>query len=102
MSTDPLPEPSPEPVDFVAGAPTSYGPMDVHRCHGASAGSGNSEPKIQVHRYDEHTLVLRRAKTVTYEAPFLTSCSPTLARCCSIPARPPNGPDVRCAKRLIS
>lgn len=99
MSTDSLPEPSPEPVDFVAGAPPSCGSMDVHRCHSAS---GNSEPKIQVHRYDEHTSVLRRAKTVSCEAPFLTSCSPTLARCCSIPARPPNGPDVRCAKRLIS
>jgi glyoxylase-like metal-dependent hydrolase (beta-lactamase superfamily II) len=33
--------------------------------------SGHAEPKIQVHRYDEHTFVLRQSKTVSYEAPFL-------------------------------
>jgi hydroxyacylglutathione hydrolase len=31
----------------------------------------DSEPKIQVHRHDEHTFLLRQSKTVSYEAPFL-------------------------------
>lgn len=71
MSSDPLPEPSPEPVDFAAGAPTSQGSLDVRWCHGARPGSGNSDPKMQVYRYDEHTFVLPQGKTVSYEAPFL-------------------------------
>jgi hydroxyacylglutathione hydrolase len=68
-----MPEPPsqalPQPVDFAA--PTSQGSLDVRWRHGVRRGSGHSEPKIQVHRYDEHTFVLRQAKTVSYEAPFL-------------------------------
>jgi glyoxylase-like metal-dependent hydrolase (beta-lactamase superfamily II) len=30
-----------------------------------------TEPPIQVHAYDEHTIVLRQSKTVSFEAPFL-------------------------------
>ena len=47
------------------------GALDVRWRHGLRPGGGNSEPKIQVHRYDEHTFVLRQSKTVSYEAPFL-------------------------------
>jgi len=39
--------------------------------HGVRARSGGREPKIQVHRHDEHSFVLRQSKTVSYEAPFL-------------------------------
>src|SRR5664279_2580679 len=64
-------ESSTEPVDFVTGAPTSSGSLDVRWHHGVRPGSGDSEPKIQAHRYDDHTFVLRQSKTVSYEAPFL-------------------------------
>ena len=66
MSTDSLTEP----IDFVAGAPRS-GSFDMHWRHGVRPGSGRTEPAIQVHRYDEHTFVLRQSKVVSYEAPFL-------------------------------
>lgn len=71
MSTGPWPEPSAEPVDFVTGAPTSAGSLDVRWRHGVRPRSGDAEPKIQVHRHDEHTFLLRQAKTVSHEAPFL-------------------------------
>ena len=47
------------------------GSLDVVWRHGVRPRSGTSEPKIQVHRYDEHTFALRQSKTVSYEAPFL-------------------------------
>jgi glyoxylase-like metal-dependent hydrolase (beta-lactamase superfamily II) len=60
-----------EPVDFLTNAPTSSGSLDVQWCHGIRPGSGDTEPAIQVHRYDEHTFVLRQSKSVNREAPFL-------------------------------
>jgi hypothetical protein len=42
------------------------GDLDVLWNHGRAG-----EPKIQVHAYDESTVILRQSKTVTYEAPFL-------------------------------
>lgn len=39
--------------------------------HGAPPGARSHDPPIQVHRHDEHTVVLRQSKAVTYEAPFL-------------------------------
>lgn len=65
------PEPAPEPVDFVSGAPTWSGSLPVQWRHGVRPGSGDREPSMQVHRVDEHTFVLRQSKTVDYEAPFL-------------------------------
>jgi hydroxyacylglutathione hydrolase len=67
VATDSLPEL----VDFVTGAPTSSGSLQVRWRHGVRPGSGDSEPALQVHRYDEHTFVLRQSKTVNCEAPFL-------------------------------
>jgi hydroxyacylglutathione hydrolase len=61
----------PGPVDFVTGAPTSSGSLDVRWRHGVRPGSRETEPKIQVHRYDEHTFVLRQSKMASFEAPFL-------------------------------
>ena len=61
----------PDHIDFVTGAPMASGALDVRWRHGVRPGGGNSEPKIQVHRYDEHSFVLRQSKTVSYEAPFL-------------------------------
>jgi len=57
-------------VDFARGAPTK-GSLDVTWNHGTPGRRGNGEPKIQVHYYDEHTVILRQSKSVNYEAPFL-------------------------------
>jgi hydroxyacylglutathione hydrolase len=59
-----------ETIDFVTGAPTA-GSLDVAWIHGARSAKRSSDPKIQVHRYDEHTVILRQSKSVHYEAPFL-------------------------------
>ncbi|GAB3434066.1 MBL fold metallo-hydrolase [Flindersiella endophytica] len=50
-------------IDFGGVA---VGDLDVRWIHGAE-----DDPPIQVHRYDEHTYVLRQSKRVHYEAPFL-------------------------------
>jgi hydroxyacylglutathione hydrolase len=52
-------------IDFASGTPVA-GSVEVSWIHGA-----RREPPIQVHRYDEHTVILRQGKSVNYEAPFL-------------------------------
>ena len=52
-------------TDFAGGAPVT-GSLEVSWIHGVPG-----EPAIQVHRYDEHTVILRQGKSVHYEAPFL-------------------------------
>jgi glyoxylase-like metal-dependent hydrolase (beta-lactamase superfamily II) len=57
-------------VDFGTGAPVA-GDLDVRWIHGSLPGHRGRDPKIQVHRYDEHTVVLRQSKETSFEAPFL-------------------------------
>jgi glyoxylase-like metal-dependent hydrolase (beta-lactamase superfamily II) len=57
-------------IDFVTGAPTA-GSLDVRWIHGAPARRRAGDPPIQVHHCDEHTVILRESKSVSYEAPFL-------------------------------
>jgi hydroxyacylglutathione hydrolase len=57
-------------IDFVTGAPAA-GSLDVTWIHGAPSRHAAGDPPIQVHRYDEHTVILRQSKSVHYEAPFL-------------------------------
>jgi glyoxylase-like metal-dependent hydrolase (beta-lactamase superfamily II) len=57
-------------IDFVTGAPTA-GSMDVRWIHGARARQRSTDPPIQVHYYDQHTIILRESKSVSFEAPFL-------------------------------
>jgi hydroxyacylglutathione hydrolase len=57
-------------VDFVTAAPTA-GKLPVRWIHGSPSAGHNTDPAIQVHRYDPHTVVLRQSKAVHYEAPFL-------------------------------
>jgi hydroxyacylglutathione hydrolase len=57
-------------IDFAGAAPTS-GSLEVEWIHGAPAKRRGKEAKIQVHRYEEHTFVLRQSKSVHYEAPFV-------------------------------
>ncbi|MFJ9445423.1 MBL fold metallo-hydrolase [Kitasatospora sp. NPDC101235] len=53
-----------------AGTPIAR-PLDVRWIHGSPSAKHNTDPDIQVHEYDEHTVILRQNKAVHYEAPFL-------------------------------
>ena len=57
-------------IDFTSAAPTT-GSLDVTWRHGVRSARREQEPAIQVHPYDEHTVILRQSKSVNYEAPFL-------------------------------
>jgi hydroxyacylglutathione hydrolase len=57
-------------IDFATGAPAA-GSLAVSWIHGAPARRRATDPPIQVHRYDEHTVILRPSKSVHYEAPFI-------------------------------
>jgi hydroxyacylglutathione hydrolase len=57
-------------LDFVTAAPVP-GSLDVRWIHGVRRPRRASEPPIQVHEYDEHTVILRQSKAVHYEAPFI-------------------------------
>jgi glyoxylase-like metal-dependent hydrolase (beta-lactamase superfamily II) len=56
-------------VDF-GGGPV-HGGLPARWIHGAPPGVRCQDPPLQVHRFDEHTFVLRQSKALTYEAPFL-------------------------------
>jgi glyoxylase-like metal-dependent hydrolase (beta-lactamase superfamily II) len=58
------------PVDFITSAPTA-GSLDVRWIHGAPARRRPTDPPIQVHQHDPHTVIMRQSKSVNYEAPFL-------------------------------
>ena len=57
-------------IDFTAGTPVR-GDLDVHWIHGSRRRKDNTDPAFQVHRYDQHTYLLRQNKAATFEAPFL-------------------------------
>jgi glyoxylase-like metal-dependent hydrolase (beta-lactamase superfamily II) len=57
-------------IDFVSTAPAK-GTLAVRWIHGAPSKRRDRDPKIQVHAYDEHTVILRQSKATSYEAPFL-------------------------------
>ena len=57
-------------IDFASGTPAE-GSLDVRWICGVPSRWRGREAPIQVHRYDEHTVILRQSKTVSYEAPFL-------------------------------
>ena len=58
------------PIDFATPAP-AQGSLDVRWIHGAPARRPASDPPIQIHWYDPHTVIMRQSKSVTFEAPFL-------------------------------
>jgi glyoxylase-like metal-dependent hydrolase (beta-lactamase superfamily II) len=55
-------------VDFHTKVP---GDLDVRWIHGSPSARHNRDPELQVHRYDEHSVILRQNMSVHYEAPFL-------------------------------
>ncbi|MEU4083453.1 MBL fold metallo-hydrolase [Streptomyces aureus] len=46
-------------------------PLDVRWIHGSPSAKHNTDPDIQVHAYDENTVILRQNKAIDYEAPFM-------------------------------
>jgi hydroxyacylglutathione hydrolase len=46
-------------------------PLDVQWIHGSPSSKHNADPDLQIHWYDENTVVLRQNKAIDYEAPFL-------------------------------
>jgi glyoxylase-like metal-dependent hydrolase (beta-lactamase superfamily II) len=58
------------PIDFTAGAPVA-GDLDVRWIHGSPPARRGTDPKIQVHGFDQHTFVMRQNKDTSFEAPFL-------------------------------
>jgi glyoxylase-like metal-dependent hydrolase (beta-lactamase superfamily II) len=57
-------------IDFRPGT-RRPGNLSVSWIHGSESAKHNTDPDIQVHAYDEHTLVLRQNMAVNYEAPFM-------------------------------
>jgi glyoxylase-like metal-dependent hydrolase (beta-lactamase superfamily II) len=57
-------------TDFTAGVPRP-GDLEVAWIHGSESAKHNTDPDIQIHAYDEHTLILRQNMAVNYEAPFI-------------------------------
>jgi hydroxyacylglutathione hydrolase len=57
-------------IDFVTAAPAP-GSLEVAWSHGSRSRRRPGDPAIQVHRYDEHTIIMRQSKSVSYEAPFM-------------------------------
>ncbi len=52
-------------------AAPAAGSLDVSWIHGAPSRRRAHDPALQVHHYDQHTVILRQSKSVHYEAPFL-------------------------------
>ncbi|MFF2814109.1 MBL fold metallo-hydrolase [Kitasatospora cineracea] len=61
--------PGRRPVDFTA--PAEGRSLDVRWIHGSVSAKHDTDPEIQVHHYDAHTVILRQNMAVDYEAPFL-------------------------------
>jgi hydroxyacylglutathione hydrolase len=57
-------------IDFVTATPTT-GDLPARWIHGSLSMRHNTDPAVQVHHYDPHTVLLRQSKSVHYEAPFL-------------------------------
>lgn len=47
------------------------GSLDVKWIHGSVSPKHNTDPDIQVHAYNEHTIVMRQNMAVHHEAPFM-------------------------------
>ncbi len=56
-------------VDF--SSKMDAGDFNVTWIHGSQRKGGMRDPPIQVHYYDQHTVIMRESKDVSFEAPFL-------------------------------
>ena len=57
--------------DELVGRKFSAEPLGVKWIHGSPSAKHNTDPDLQVHWYDDHTVLLRQNKAIDYEAPFL-------------------------------
>lgn len=57
-----------QPPDAVMGEARA---LDVRWIHGSLSAKHNTDPDIQVHAHDEHTVILRQNMAIDYEAPFM-------------------------------
>ncbi|MFJ1702555.1 MBL fold metallo-hydrolase [Kitasatospora sp. NPDC088346] len=57
-------------AEFGSGVPEPR-PLGVDWIHGSPSAKHNTDPDIQVHVHDEHTVILRQNMAIDYEAPFL-------------------------------
>jgi glyoxylase-like metal-dependent hydrolase (beta-lactamase superfamily II) len=58
------------PINF-AVPEAAPGSLEVSWIHGSISPKHNTDPDIQVHFYNEHTVILRQNMAVHYEAPFM-------------------------------
>lgn len=57
-------------IEF-GGRVARSGGLGVRWIHGSPSAKHNTDPDIQVHAYDEHTVILRQNMAIDFEAPFL-------------------------------
>ena len=57
-------------LDFTPDEPVAR-PLDVRWIHGSPSAKHNTDPDIQVYRYDPHTVILRQNMAIDYEGPFM-------------------------------
>lgn len=57
-------------INFTQSKPAP-GSLDVKWIHGSVSAKHNTDPDIQVHAYNEHTIILRQNMAVHAEAPFM-------------------------------
>lgn len=60
----------PPPIDFPLSERAAGGFPDSW-IHGSESAMDNTDPAIQVHRYNEHTYILRENKAINYEGAFM-------------------------------
>lgn len=56
-------------INFATSATAELSNVDW--IHGSVSAKHNTDPDLQVHRYNDHTIIMRQNKAVHYEAPFL-------------------------------
>lgn len=59
-----------EPINFKSST-SPPGSLDVQWIHGSVSPKHNADPDIQIHFYNEHTVIMRQNMAVHYEAPFM-------------------------------
>jgi len=57
-------------VGLTAAGPVARS-LNVRWIHGSKSSKHNTDPELQIHWYDDDTVILRQNKAVDYEAPFM-------------------------------
>jgi len=62
---------APRPGDAAVDGGLVPGSLEVSWMHGSADCSQNTDPEVQVHRYNATTYIIRQNKCLTFEAPFI-------------------------------